>query len=264
MARFSLLPSWRVLAVVALALGAAGPATAEPMVFGAASTARALDAALAEGGVAALTSYSASGTLARQIEQGAPADVFLSANPRWMAHLVERGLVDQGAVQTLMSNRLVLIAPEGRSFDPAQPQAGMAGELFVMADPAVAPVGRYGQTALETLGLWEALGARFAPTRNTLATVSAVASGEAALGLVYASDAVGREGIEIVWSVPADAHRPIRYLIAPLAHGDDGDGGVEIVAYLLAPEGQAVLQRHGFLPVGGADAPALVQGREGS
>ncbi|MEM6679195.1 MAG: molybdate ABC transporter substrate-binding protein [Pseudomonadota bacterium] len=233
----------------ALALVGVGSPAADPMVFGAASTARALDAAIAESGRGALTSYSASGTLARQIEQGAPADVFLSANARWMAHLVDQGLIEADAVQTLMSNRLVLIAPSGRGFDAAAPTAGLEGEYFVMADPAVAPVGRYGQTALETLGLWGPLAPHFVPSRNTLATVAAVASGEAALGLVYASDAAGREGVEIVWSVPTTAHPPIRYLIAPLAQGDDGDGGDALIDYLLAAEGQAVFARFGFLAV---------------
>ncbi|MCA0920167.1 molybdate ABC transporter substrate-binding protein [Pseudooceanicola nanhaiensis] len=238
-----------LLATLLLALTAQAPAQAEPMLLAAASTGKALDAALAEGGTPALTSYGASGMLARQIEQGAPADVFLSANPKWMRYLVEAGLVRDEDVVTLMSNRLVLIAPAGAA--PLQPEAMAArleGEHFAMADPQTAPVGAYGKAALESLGLWGAAGAALVPMRNTLATVAAVASGEAALGLVYASDAAGQPGVTVVWTVPEDSHPPIRYLIAPVAQGEDPEGGAALIAYLAGPEGAAVLARFGFLP----------------
>lgn len=237
----------RGLRLVALVAALAVPAAAEPVVFGAASTGRALDAAIAASGLTAVTSYSASGTLARQIELGAPADVFVSANPRWMEHLVDQGLVDADAVREIMSNRLVLIAPQGRAFDAARPVWGLDGEIFVMADPAVAPVGRYGRTALERLGFWGALGPHYVPTRNTLATVAAVASGEAALGLVYASDAVGRAGVDVVWTVPPEMHPPVRYLVAPVVQGEDTAAAARLMAFLLSAPGQAILQRFGFL-----------------
>ena len=236
------------------ALVLSGPALAEPILLAAASTGRAVDAALAQSGVSATTSYGASGILARQIEQGAPADLFLSANPKWMSYLVEAGLVDGASVAVLMSNRLVLIAPQGAA--PLQADAladRLEGENFVMADPASAPVGTYGKAALETLGLWPAVTPHFVPVRNTLAAVAAVSNGEAALGLVYASDAAGAPGVDVVWDIPEASHPPIRYLIAPVEQGEDPDGGARVLDYLLSDAGGDALGRFGFFPVGEDD-----------
>ena len=134
----------------------ATPALADPTVFAAASTGRALDAAIAASGQSVITSYGASGTLARQVEQGAPVDLYLSANPKWMAFLVDAGIVRQEDVVVLMSNNLVLIAPEGAGpFDPDHIADFLGDGLFAMGDPDVAPVGRYGQAALTSLGLWD-------------------------------------------------------------------------------------------------------------
>jgi molybdate transport system substrate-binding protein len=225
----------------------AGAAQADPMLLAAASTGAALDAAIEQSGIAALTSYGASGLLARQIEQGAPADLFVSANPKWMGHLVEAGLVEGDAVRVLMSNRLVLIAPSGSQVSPDTLAAALEGEVFAMADPETAPVGAYGKAALESLGLWDEVAPAFVPMRNTLATVAAVAQGEAALGLVYASDAAGQPGIAVVWQIPEDSHPPIRYLVAPVAQGDDPEGASALMAFLVSPAGQAVLAAQGFV-----------------
>lgn len=223
---------------------------AEPTVLAAASTNRALDAALEASGIAAVVSYGASGTLARQIEQGAPADLFVSANPKWMGHLVEAGLVDGDAVEVLMSNALVLIAPPGApSWDTVGLAQRLKDENFVIANPDVAPVGAYGKTALETLGLWAEI-PQVVPMRNTLATVAAVAQGEAAVGLVYASDAAGHP-VDILWEIPADSHPAIQYLIAPVAQGDDPATAAQVLAYLLSDAGRAALEAHGFLSVEG-------------
>ncbi|AUC54655.1 molybdate ABC transporter substrate-binding protein [Sagittula sp. P11] len=225
----------------------AGAAQADPMLLAAASTGAALDAAIEQSGIAALTSYGASGLLARQIEQGAPADLFVSANPKWMGHLVEAGLVEGDAVRVLMSNRLVLIAPSGSRVTPDTLATALEGEVFAMADPETAPVGAYGKAALESLGLWDEVAPAFVPMRNTLATVAAVAQGEAALGLVYASDAAGQPGIAVVWQIPEDSHPPIRYLVAPVAQGDDPEGASALMAFLVSPAGQAVLAAQGFV-----------------
>jgi len=236
--------------LVSLFLTLPGAALADPMLLAAASTGRALDAALAESGLPAITSYAASGVLARQIEQGGSTDLFLSANPRWMNHLVEAGLIEADSVSVLMSNSLVLIAPEGAGgLTPEGIAARLEGDSFVMADPQSAPVGAYGQAALESLGLWPAIEPSFVPMRNTVAAVTAVARGEAALGLVYASDAAGVAGVSVVWDIPSDAHPPIRYLIAPVMQGDDPEGAAALLDYLQSPEGGAVLAAHGFLAV---------------
>ncbi len=242
----------RAAAWLVLLASLAGGAVAEPLVLAAASTARAVDAAIAASGVEALTSFAASGTLARQIEQGAPADLFISANPAWMDHLVDQGLVEAAAVRSLMSNRLVVIAPDGsETTAPDGLVAALGGGDFAMADPAVAPVGRYGQAALEALGLWPAVAPKLLPTRNTVATMAAVARGEAVLGLVYASDAAGVQGVEVLWQIPADSHPPIRYLIAPVASGADPEGAAALLAHFTGAEGQAAFADAGFLPVEG-------------
>ena len=235
-----------MIRVAALCL-LAGAAQGDPMLLAAASTGAALDAAIEQSGIAALTSYGASGLLARQIEQGAPADLFVSANPKWMDHLVDAGLVEGDAVRVLMSNRLVLIAPSGSRITPDALATALEGEVFAMADPETAPVGAYGKAALESLGLWDEVAPAFVPMRNTLATVAAVAQGEAALGLVYASDAAGQPGIAVVWQIPEDSHPPIRYLVAPVAQGDDPEGASALMAFLVSPAGQAVLAAQGFV-----------------
>ncbi len=225
-------------------------ASAEPTVLAAASTNRALDAALEASGLAAVVSYGASGTLARQIEQGAPADLFVSANPKWMGHLVEAGLVEGDAVEVLMSNTLVLIAPPGAlAWEAVDLAERLKGENFVIANPDVAPVGAYGKAALETLGLWDEI-PQVVPMRNTLATVAAVAQGEATLGLVYASDAAGQP-VDILWDIPADSHPAIQYLIAPVSQGDDPAAATQVLGYLLSDPGRAALEAHGFLAVEG-------------
>ncbi|MEX5729923.1 molybdate transport system substrate-binding protein [Rhodovulum iodosum] len=234
--------------VAALALLLTGAAAwADPLVFAAASTGRAMDAVIAAYGAGVTTSYAASGTLARQIEQGAPADMFLSANPKWMAHLVGAGLIPKADVTPILSNRLVLIAPAGTG--PVAPDdlaARLDGERFVMADPVSAPVGRYGQSAMEEMGLWATVAPALAPTRNTVATVAAVASGEAALGLVYASDAMDVEGVEVVFDIPKAAQPEILYLIAPTGQGDDAEGAAAFLAFLQSPAAAAIFADHGF------------------
>ena len=237
-----------ILAV--LALGLPVIALAEPMVMAAASTSRALDAAIGQSGIASVANYGASGMLARQIEQGAPADIFVSANPKWMQYLVEAGMVDASTVSVLMSNRLVLIAPaDAPDLVPQDIASRLDGESFVMANPDTAPVGAYGKSALESLGLWGDMGPQLVPMRNTLATVAAVSRAEAALGLVYASDAAGQDGVRVVWEIPEDSHPPIRYLIAPLSDGTDPGAAAPLLDFLLSAKGRDVLEGFGFLAI---------------
>ncbi|MCV6596988.1 MAG: molybdate ABC transporter substrate-binding protein [Mangrovicoccus sp.] len=216
----------------------------------AASLGRALEAAIDELGQPATMSFGASGTIARQIEYGAPADLFISANPRWMRHLVELGLIAPEDVQPLISNELVLIIPASA---PAQADETLserlAGESFVMSDPEFAPVGQYGKAALENLGLWEQIAPHFVPTRNSVASVASVAKGEAALGLVYASDAAGVKDVMVLQTLPAQSHPPVEYLIAPVAQGEAPDAGSDLAAALRGGPAQAVFAAYGFVPL---------------
>ncbi|MEO1090518.1 MAG: molybdate ABC transporter substrate-binding protein [Pseudomonadota bacterium] len=237
------------LAIVVAGALAAPLARAEPVVFAAASTARALDAVIAASGLGATVAYGPSGTLARQIEAGARADLFLSANPDWMDHLIETGLVRAADTRALLSNRLVLIAPAGEPTTPITADAlaeALADERFAMADPATAPVGRYGQAALEAMGLWDVVAARHVPTRNTIVTVAMVGRGEAVLGLAYDSDALGMDTVEVVHDVAPDLHPPIRYPVARLAGGSDPVGTDRLLAFLVSDEARAVFEQHGF------------------
>ncbi|MEL6336012.1 MAG: molybdate ABC transporter substrate-binding protein [Pseudomonadota bacterium] len=234
-------------------------ATAEPVVFAAASTARAMEAVMAAYPGEATASYASSGTLARQIEQGAPADLFLSANPQWMDWLAERGLVDADAVTPLLSNRLVIIGPEGAAkiaHGPGALQAALGAEHFTMADPDHAPVGRYGRSALESMGCWGVVEDRIAATKDTRAAVALVARGEAGLGLVYASDALGVDGIDVLTEVPGQVTPEIVYPVAPVLGGADPEGTAALLAFLTGPEAAAIFAAHGFTLGTPAPAPA--------
>ncbi|MEM8554222.1 MAG: molybdate ABC transporter substrate-binding protein [Pseudomonadota bacterium] len=254
-------PQTRAVAAWAAALFLSlGPAHAEPVIFAAASTRAALDTALAGSEQSAVVSYGASGTIARQIAQGAAADVFLSANPKWMAYLVDQGLVDPDTIQVLASNRLVLIAP-GEAAPVALDGPALSDRLdreyFAVADPEVAPVGAYGKAALTSLGLWDDVSPSLLPTRNTISTVATVARGEAVLGLVYRTDAIGVDGVTISAELPEASHPPIHYLIAPLAQGDDPDAGLAMVSYLTGTGGQSAFESAGFVfPTADAAAEA--------
>jgi molybdate transport system substrate-binding protein len=239
----------RLLMILALV---AGMARAEPVVFAAASTRGPLDAAIAAQAEGALVSYGASGSIARQIAQGAPADLFISANPKWMQYLVDQGIVDPREIQVLTSNSLVLIAPKDTGkvalAVPDLPDRIGSGFLAV-ADPDVAPVGQYGRAALTDLGLWDHVAPALLPTRNTISTVATVARGEAALGLVYRSDATGVEGIGVAASIPTDSHPPIHYLIAPVTQGDQPEMAQALIAFLTGPDGQHHFESYGFTAV---------------
>ena len=239
----------RAIAVGLAAMLAATPAAAEPLVFAAASTARAMDAILAAWDGEATVSYGPSGTLARQIAAGAPADLFLSANPDWMRFLVEEGIVEAAAVRPLLSNALVLSVPAEAVPVALETEAlaeRLDGERFAMADPATAPVGQYGRAALEALELWALVAPHLVPTRNTLVTVATVGRGEAPLGLVYRSDALDVATVAVTAEIPAHAHPPITYPVARLDRGTAPDATADLLAFLTSPAGRAVFERHGF------------------
>ncbi|WP_068114900.1 molybdate ABC transporter substrate-binding protein [Tropicimonas marinistellae] len=243
--------------VAAFALSAGGAVAADPLIFAAASTRAALDTALAECGQSAVVSYGASGSIARQISEGAPADLFLSANPKWMHYMVDAGLVAPGDVTVLISNRLSLIAPTGEGpvdLDGESLDARLSSAFFAVADPSIAPVGQYGRDALVSLGLWRVIEPVLLPTRNTISTVAAVSRGEAALGLVYRSDASGIAGVEIAAEIPADTHAPIHYLIAPVGQGGEPDAAERVLACLTGENGQRIFESFGFEAIDGEAA----------
>ena len=245
----------RWLLAFALVL-AASAAHADPLtVFAAASLTDALhDAAAAwvrEGHAAPRLSFGASSTLARQIEQGAPADLFASADTRWMDDVARHGLVAAGSRRDLLGNALVLVVPAARArhvtiapgFDLAA-LLGPGGRLAV-ADPAHVPAGLYARAALTRLGVWPGVAGRLAPAEDVRAALLLVERGEAPAGIVYATDATVAPGVAVAGTFPADSHPPIVYPFALTTRGDTAAGRA-FLAFLDSPAARAIFVRRGF------------------
>ncbi|MFW8637019.1 molybdate ABC transporter substrate-binding protein [Cribrihabitans pelagius] len=226
----------------------------EVTVFAAASLKTALDAAAAEfeatTGTEVILSYGGSPMLARQIGLGAPADVFLSANPGWMDHLQAKGLIETAARHDLLTNRLVLIA-HGRDaprVDLAQ-GPGLTGLLqdgrLAMALANAVPAGIYGKAALESLDQWDAVAPKTAQAANVRAALALVASGEAPFGIVYATDAAASDAVTVVYSFPPESHPPILYPAAPVT-GRYTDVVADFLTFLRGPQARRIFEDHGF------------------
>lgn len=197
------------------------------------------------------TAFAASATLARQIDSGAPAELFFSADEEWMDYLAGRGRLEPGTRAARLGNRLVLIAPAGASARLAlRKGADLASWLgpqgrLATGDPASVPVGRYAQQALASLGLWKTIGPRLARTENVRVALTYVERGEAPLGIVYATDAAISKRVQVVGEFPPGSHAPIRYPLALIA-GRASPAARELRAFLLGDEAGAVFRRYGF------------------
>lgn len=225
-----------------------GAAQAEVVVFAAASLKEPVDA-LAARLENVTVSYGGSGTLARQISLGAPADVVLLANPEWMTFLAEGGHVDAPTVVDFASNRLVLVGPAAAADVTLAPETLLdalgGGRLAVGLTNAV-PAGIYAKAALETLGLWEAVSPHLAEVDNVRSALALVVRGQAPLGVVYQSDIRASEQVRALAVFPATSHLPIRYQAA-LVNAGSSDAAAFLTA-LIAAEGQLLLAEAGFLP----------------
>jgi len=229
--------SWWMAAAggVAVTLLFAVPAaTAEEnvTVFAAASLKNALDgvnaACEAEVGEKATISYAASSALAKQIEEGAPADVFISADLDWMAYLSEKNLTKKDTETKLLGNRIVLVAPaDSSAATEIAPNFDLAGLLgggkLAMANVDAVPAGKYGKAALEKLGVWASVEGNVAQAENVRAALALVATGEAPLGIVYQTDAKAEPKVKVVATFPEDSHAPIVYPVAQTAGSKDDD-----------------------------------------
>lgn len=255
----SLVALCALLAASAVALAASGDAHAAdaPLtVFAAASLKESMDEAAAAyqaaTGQAVRVSYAASSALARQIEQGAPADVFVSADLDWMDRLQARTLVDAGSRSELLGNRLVLVAPASSAARPValrkgldlRPLLGERGRIALGMVDSV-PAGKYARAAFESLGMWQAIEPRVAGVENVRAALMLVARGEAPLGVVYASDARAEPRVRVLATFPADAHPEIVYPAARVA-ASRHPHAAGFVAWLQRPEARAIFLRHGF------------------
>lgn len=245
---------WTALTCVLL-LGLILPARAESLtVFAAASTADAITeiARLFESrtGIPVRTSVASSSTLARQIEHGAPADVYLSASRAWMDHLAQRGLIEAGSRSSLLGNRLVLIAPRDSSLaltiasDFALAEALGSGPL-AMGDPDHVPAGIYGKEALRSLGVWSKVEGRVARTADVRAALALVARGEAAAGITYATEAAITPAVRVVAVFPPESHSPVAYEVALIA-GRGDPSARRFLDFLRSAAALAIFERRGF------------------
>ncbi len=248
----------RVVAVALCALAlSVGPASAGAaiVVFAAASLKNALDDAAtaftAETGTDVTLAYAGSSALARQIEAGAPADVFISANVAWMDWLAARERIDPATRRDLLRNRLVLIAAgRGAPHIALEPGATLGARLgdgrIAMALVDAVPAGIYGKAALTALGAWDALAPRVAQADNVRAALALVARGEAPYGIVYATDASAEDGVTVVATFPETSHPPIVYPAAVVAEAADATAAAAFVAYLGSDAARPLFERQGF------------------
>ncbi len=225
------------------------------LVFGAASLKNALEEAnnlfLFENGSGIKVSYGASSALAKQIENGAPADVFISADPDWMDYVAERKLINPETREKFLGNKLVLITGAnsnvaltiGQNFPLAQ---ALGNGRLAMADPAAVPAGKYGKAALQKLGVWASVANKVAPAQDVRAALLFVSRGEAPLGIVYQTDAAADKNVKIVATFPESTHPPIIYPIAILASSTNGVAPV-YVQYLLSPKAAPFFEKQGFV-----------------
>lgn len=235
-----------------LALALPVSASAETItVFAAASLKTALDRVAAEyqdrTGARVAISYAGSGALARQILQGAPADIFISANADWMDAVEDSGWIAQGTRHDLLGNRLVLVAHDplpGIDLTPATDLVALAQGGWIATGLVTAvPAGQYAKDAMQSLDLWEKTSPHLAQSDNVRAAMALVATREAPLGIVYATDARAEPRVHVIATFPETSHPPITY---PVALGQGADHAAPFFAALSAPEAAAIFAAEGF------------------
>jgi len=251
--------SIRDAALVVLTLLPGAAVAGEITVFAAASLKTALDAVAsdwhARSGHSAVIAYAGSPALARQIQQAAPADIFISASTQWMDALGDDNLLQPGSRRDILGNTLVLIA-HGNDAAPVTiaPGFDLAGLLnggrLSMALVGSVPAGQYGKEALQSLAVWASVEPQVAQSDNVRAALSLVALGEAPYGIVYASDAVADDGagdrVSVVGTFPADSHKPITYPAAIIAATANPAVAADFMAHLSSDAGDAIFAAQGF------------------
>jgi molybdate transport system substrate-binding protein len=241
--------------LIAIILGAPAVARERSItVFAAASLKNALDeinsAYTASTGVKVIPSYAASSALARQIERGAPADVFASADTEWMDYAVKKKTINEATRVNLLGNKLVLIAPRDSAVGDVSVSHGfdlakLAGDSRIATgDVQSVPAGKYARAALEKLGVWNAVASKLAFAENVRAALTLVARSEATLGIVYETDARVEPGVKIIGRFPDRSHPAIVYpFAATTAAKAQADG---YLAFLRSEAGKAVFEKYGF------------------
>lgn len=248
--------AWRALASVLFAGALLAPVAqaADVHLFAAASATTVMDELIAlykaNTGDTVAGSYASSSTLAKQVANGAPADIFISADEKWMDYVAEAKVIEPASRRDLLTNRLVLIAPSDTAW-PLAIKAGfdLAGTLkggrLAMGDPDHVPAGIYGRQALTKLGVWDAVAPHVARGADVRAALVLVERGEAAAGIVYSTDAAISRKVRVVATFPEDSHPPIRYPAAIVA----GHGRAEVKRFfdfLVSDKALDVYRRYGF------------------
>ena len=243
------------LALLSLAQGEiAVAAPVAPVVLAAASLQESLteaaDAYAKHGHPKPVISFASSSALAKQVEAGAPADLFLSADEPWMDALAEKNLIKKDTRKSFLSNRLVLVAPASNPLKiriaPGFPLAKALGDSrLAMGEPNSVPAGKYGKAALTRLGVWNAIEPKVAGAENVRAALQLVGRGEARAGIVYETDAKASKDVVVAGVFPESSHPPITYPVAILASSQNPEA-VSFRAFLLSSAGKAIFHKYGF------------------
>ncbi|HGN1750989.1 TPA: molybdate ABC transporter substrate-binding protein [Providencia stuartii] len=207
-----------------------------------------------ENKVEVVSSYASSSTLARQIEQGAPANLFISADQQWMNYAIDKHLMVENTRYTLLGNELVLIAPKDSKIEKVEINKQtdwkklLDGGRLAVGDPEHVPVGIYAKEALSYLGAWDTVNPLLlARTNNVRSGMALVERDEAPLGIVYGSDAVASQKVKVVGIFPADSHKPVEYPMA-IVKDQDNQATRDFYEYLKTPAASEVFKRYGFTP----------------
>jgi molybdate transport system substrate-binding protein len=248
----------RLFAGATLTLSVAGHALADDAkitVFAAASLTNAMQDIAKEykkeKNVEVVSSFASSSTLARQIEAGAPADLFISADQKWMDYAVDKKSIDTATRETLLGNSLVVVAPKASTQGSITIDAKtnwtslLNGGRLAVGDPDHVPAGIYAKEALQKLGAWDTLSPKLAPAEDVRGALALVERSEAPLGIVYGSDAVASKGVKVVGTFPESSHQKVEYPIAIV----DGHKNATVSAfydYLKGPQASAIFKQYGF------------------
>ncbi|QFY41496.1 molybdate ABC transporter substrate-binding protein [Candidatus Methylospira mobilis] len=243
-----------------LTFAASGRAMADVMVFAAASLTNALTdigkSFQTQYGIPVRFSFASSGSLAKQIEQGAPADVFVSADLKWMDHLGKKEVIDNASRKNLLGNTMVVIAPRGKGFQVRMSKdfnfaSSFSGKLCTGETESV-PVGIYAKEALTNLGWWESMHARIVGTEDVRSALNLVERGECAAGIVYETDAKQSGKVDIVAAFPAETHAKIVYPFALVRHeypfrdGTSSEDAVKFMKYVTEKAAKDIFTQYGF------------------
>jgi molybdate transport system substrate-binding protein len=206
------------------------------------------DAYQAKTGIKVTLSFGGSNTLAQQIDQGAAADIFMSADPQWMDFLAKNNRIATDTRLNLLGNRLVLIGGSGSKPVVIAPHFDLAGALggerLAMADPSAVPAGIYGKAALTSLGVWDSVADKIASADNVRSAMQFVSRGEAPYGIVYETDSKVDPGVHIVAAFPENSHPPIIYPVALTKTASPA--AKDLLSYLSGPDAKAIFEKAGF------------------